>query len=366
MSEMNMTPEDLGEDLGFIKLDSTQRYFILDGQHRVMAAKHVLEEGIGVPGFKDEEVNVLLVSRNNNTEDEWREKYRRLFTSLNRYAKPTNTSTNIIMDEDDIFYIVTRMLVLNLSLFQFDGIPHENPYIEINSNRLDSGKSCFTTLETLAKFNEKVLTTNQNNRRYWGSGPKLAEYKQFRPTIEADDSPVIETVYQHLYLIWECILEILPELATKNYTSMRSHDAALDDPDASDHFLLWPIGLMDCFGELARECIDADGLDVNATKDQLLSALKPLGKLQWDLRKAPWNYLILVEKRTGKGIVDQPAKRVAHGTELCRLIMGVIEDDEESLESYKETSYDFLIDEEIEDREAWWEEILELKNHFNH
>ena len=47
--------------------------------------------------------------------------YRRLFSSLNRYARATDESTNIIMDEDDGIAILTRRLIAEHEFFQVDG-----------------------------------------------------------------------------------------------------------------------------------------------------------------------------------------------------------------------------------------------------
>ena len=52
--------------------------------------------------FENEEISVLMVIRpKDQAEDDWLVSYRRLFSSLNRYAKPTDRDTNIIMDEDE-------------------------------------------------------------------------------------------------------------------------------------------------------------------------------------------------------------------------------------------------------------------------
>ncbi len=55
-----------------------------------------------------------------DTHESFMQKYRRLFSNLNRYAKPTDQATNIIMDEDDTFAILTRRLITDKPFFQSD------------------------------------------------------------------------------------------------------------------------------------------------------------------------------------------------------------------------------------------------------
>ena len=52
-------------------------------------------------------------------------KYRKLFSTLNRYAKKTDGATNIILDEDDTFAILTRRLITDHEFFRWTG-PIEN------------------------------------------------------------------------------------------------------------------------------------------------------------------------------------------------------------------------------------------------
>ena len=72
------------------------------------------------PGFADEQLSVIVVVREHQSVDDalWLQRYRRLFSSLNRYAKPTDADTNIIMDEDDVVAIVTRRLITDHGFFR--------------------------------------------------------------------------------------------------------------------------------------------------------------------------------------------------------------------------------------------------------
>ena len=153
-------------DTGFVKFDRNQKYFILDGQHRLFAIRSVLEEPDlreRMPvNFLDQGINVLLVNKGvGEDQNVFKEKYRRLFTSLNRYAKSTNTETNIIMDEDDAYYILTRRLIQDSNIFKFNGSPDKNPHIDINSASIQQGASYLTSLGPLAQINEIILSNQK-------------------------------------------------------------------------------------------------------------------------------------------------------------------------------------------------------------
>ena len=115
-------------DYGILKFDGGEDYYALDGQHRVTSIKTLLDTtvegrnhlekiGVSVPeGFKDESVSVIIVTTPGDDEA-WRKKYRRLFSALNRNAKPVDKDTIIAMDEDDLFAILTRQLIQEHEFF---------------------------------------------------------------------------------------------------------------------------------------------------------------------------------------------------------------------------------------------------------
>ena len=99
--------------LGILRLDGTQTFFAIDGQHRVQGIKHALKNN---SELKQEEVSVIFVSHRNDPIG--MERTRRLFTTLNRYAKPVSKSEIVALDEDDILAITTRNLIEKHPLFQ--------------------------------------------------------------------------------------------------------------------------------------------------------------------------------------------------------------------------------------------------------
>jgi DNA sulfur modification protein DndB len=96
------------EKVGFITIDSGE-LIALDGQHRLMSIREVITSGANLGEYAtqvgDDEMCVLIIEFENPT------KTRRIFNKVNRHAKPTGRSDNIITSEDDGFAIVTRRLL---------------------------------------------------------------------------------------------------------------------------------------------------------------------------------------------------------------------------------------------------------------
>ncbi len=82
----------------------------LDGQHRLVALREVVKDGSSARGpYRDgvasDELCVVFIKH------ESLEKTRRIFNKVNRHARPTGPSDNIITNEDDGYCIVARWLV---------------------------------------------------------------------------------------------------------------------------------------------------------------------------------------------------------------------------------------------------------------
>ena len=104
-------------------------------------------------GFKNEEMSVIVVvPAEAESHEEFMERYRRLFGNLNRYAKPTDHVTNIIMDEDDVFAILTRRLITEHEFFQAPGRQKESVKIKTTKGEESQEHGLyFTSLETLVR-----------------------------------------------------------------------------------------------------------------------------------------------------------------------------------------------------------------------
>ena len=279
-----------GETFGELSFEVDPRYYALDGQHRLKAIQELLADPAGAPpGFSDEQLSVIVVVREHQTVDDdlWLQRYRRLFSSLNRYAKPTDEDTNIIMDEDDVFAIVTRRLITEHEFFRAPYPERKSFKVLTKGKNLQSQAPHFTSLQALYEMNKTLLMTWER-RRQWGRARDLKVYLQFRP-----DESEIDRYYKSLCNCWDGLLLAVPILR-ESPESMRTHN--LPDPnldDQQDHLLFWPIG-QELLAETARQLLDQSELGDDADVLAVEVALRPLAEVPWELHGSPWCYLLLV------------------------------------------------------------------------
>lgn len=105
-------PDDAIDRMGFLSLTGAETLFALDGQHRLAGIKQALKKS---PDLSDEQVAVIFVAHRSG--DEGLQRTRRLFTVLNKTAKPVLKGDVIALDEDDVMAICTRRLLNDCSYF---------------------------------------------------------------------------------------------------------------------------------------------------------------------------------------------------------------------------------------------------------
>ena len=283
--------QGLDEGFGVLTFRGDQEYYALDGQHRLRAIKTLIEreDGIQPPdGFANEEISVLIIVRQDRADAAFLQEYRRLFSSLNRWAKSTDHDTNIIMDEDDPFAILTRRLITEHEFFRWEGRHKESPRVKTKGKNINARDLQFTSLQTLYAMNEILLTTP---RREAGWGPdqfSTLEFKRFRP-----DEEYLDRLYQELEVYWDGLLTVFPELRQEPHT-MRRHDIEPgSDEEVADHLLFWPIG-QELFARICRRLLNnAIGGDQQPDANAVANALRQLHYLEWDLHRPPWKYFLL-------------------------------------------------------------------------
>ena len=347
----------IDEPFGVLTFDGGQKYYALDGQHRLKAIETLIKpsdpNSLEMPeGFLDEEISVIMIVRREARDHVFLQSYRRLFSSLNRWARPTNTDTNIIMDEDDTVAILTRRLVTDHEFFVWRGKPHESPLLKTQGKNLSSGDSYFTTLQTLYNMNEKLLLSAQRERM----GFHKREYKQFRP--QEDE---LDLMFSELVLYWDAMRQEL-DILNSDPTIMRDHDAAFGNPEGrSDCLLFWPIGqelLADVIRILlTRRLPDPDGPKI----EQVCSCIRVLSKISWELSQPPWFGLLLIEdpERRKRRMRNEDRKRaLVIAKKILLLQTGVDDYPTEDLAELKIAWHAMLIPRpDREEVDATWDAI---------
>lgn len=134
------------------------KLFALDGQHRLHALRTIVDgktkgprSGITIEGefrraVPDDELSVIFIPY------ETTEKARRIFNKVNRYAKPTSHSMNLLFSEDDGYAIITRCLI---------GVDDPDKFGGVDSRPLNLRSQDYRG-EHLIEMEKMTLSTNSN------------------------------------------------------------------------------------------------------------------------------------------------------------------------------------------------------------
>jgi DNA sulfur modification protein DndB len=366
----------LKDSFGVLRFDGNERYYALDGQHRLKAIGELTKAEspsyVNRPvGFENEEISVVLVvpGMSPGFEEnpvEFRRRFRRLFGHLNRYAKPMDMATTIIMDEDDSFAIVTRRLFEDHEFFKAVGPHKDSIVVETRAGKnMRANQVHFTNLETLYDVNERLLTSSYRKNNGWDdNNRKTDEFKRFRP---ADDE-TLDLLYGELSKYWTAILETFPVLRNEPF-KMRNHAVVgknkEDIGDDRDHLLFWPLGQL-LLADLVRNFFDQDGISETSTLDECKASLAPLRNVTWDLGQAPWRNLLLVPKND-KWVMRGDSGRVPSVNLGINILSTLFHPhfgaDEETLDSLKQNCAEYLVfgaseTDNVAALDNWWEESI--------
>lgn len=174
--EIKFTYED-GEtyQMGLLEFPGNHKIFPVDGQHRVEGIKAAIKEN---PELKDQRIAVIFIGHKND--EPGQQRTRRLFTTLNRYAKPVSLDDIIALDEDDSVAMVTRFLLEEYDLFTGKRVVFAKQKAIPSNN-----KEAITSIITLYQANLELLKVFYEQRFNKKLTPKLIEdYLKFRRPYE--------------------------------------------------------------------------------------------------------------------------------------------------------------------------------------
>jgi DNA sulfur modification protein DndB len=218
-------PNYLRGSIGFLKFEGTERMFAIDGQHRVAGIRQALRtnEDLG-----DEEVCAIFVAgvnqQHRSDDPEGYERTRRLFSTLNRYAKPVNLKDIIALDEDDTMAILTRELVETDPLF------HERVSIAQTKSIPVTNTRDLTTISTLYDALDKYFRK---------PGREWSNFKRLRPS-----EHVIDEYRQRTRDLWAACRDAFPPLQELADSPIDSQVAGKYRNRTGGHLLFRPIGLL--------------------------------------------------------------------------------------------------------------------------
>jgi DNA sulfur modification protein DndB len=243
---------------GFIRLAGTEEIFAIDGQHRVEGIKLALRLDV-LDEFTNDEQTVLFVSHKES--DSGRERTRRLFATLNKYAKPVSKGEIIALSEDDSFAIVTRQLVDS-----YPGLGSEFVPLLKNANLTSNDKRSLTSLITLYEVVKTVsLPSKSRRKRQLETGP---------PNLEQ-----ISELTKIAIAFWDALKKQFPEIAEVCSSAPDDELAGKFRHQSGGHLLFRPFGLT-AFAKAARVLMDR-GVTID-------SAVQLLTGSQMEISEDPW------------------------------------------------------------------------------
>ena len=105
--ELTNLKKNIIASVGFLTLRGDENLFALDGQHRLAGIKTAVADGLESDPY--DEVSVIFVAHRDTKGG--LERTRRLFTTLNKTARPVSKGDIIALDEDDVMAICVRRLI---------------------------------------------------------------------------------------------------------------------------------------------------------------------------------------------------------------------------------------------------------------
>lgn len=168
-------------DIGLLELTGGEKIFPVDGQHRVEGIKDALKSN---PELSKEKIPVIFIGHKKDTEG--MQRARRLFSTLNRYAKPVSMRDIIALDEDDSVAIASRELIDNHVLFS------EGRILDSKTKAIpDNHPTAFTSIITFYECNRELLKYYLKNievRNIDGNllkgNSKIEQFIKYRPDNE--------------------------------------------------------------------------------------------------------------------------------------------------------------------------------------
>lgn len=219
--------------LGLLDFPGKHKIFPVDGQHRVEGIKAALAEN---SQLKDTKIAAIFIGHKND--ENGMKRTRRLFSTLNRYAKPVTMDDIIALDEDDSIAIVTRHLLEGHPLFTGKRVTKSK-----NKAIPSEDKTAFTSIitmydcnwELLKKFRKKLKEEDPNPER---DNKSLEEYLKFRPSDK--DLDFFEDMCVDF---WSDLIDQFPDL--RFFIDDKSLEPALKYRNSIDggNLLFRPVGL---------------------------------------------------------------------------------------------------------------------------
>ena len=260
--------------LGLLDFPGKHKIFPVDGQHRVEGIKAAIAER---PELAETKIAAIFIGHKND--EDGMKKTRRLFSTLNRYAKPVTMDDIIALDEDDSIAIVTRNLLEGHPLFTGKRVTKSK-----NKAIPNDDKNSFTSIitmydcnwELLKKFRKIIKEKEPNPER---DNKSLGEYLKFRPS--ENDLALFENM---CWKFWEDLIKGFPYLL--DFINDKSLEPALKFRNSIDggDLLFRPVGLF----PFIQASIEIDKRTQKGSEE----IFKKFAKIDFSINKKPFRQVM--------------------------------------------------------------------------
>ena len=286
------------QDMGFITLPGKERLIALDGQHRLLSLKIAIRGLMGVPAgtkatpmlsdlqphpeLAADELSIILVEHTNTA------KIRKIFNKINKYAKQTSRSDNIITSDDDPYSVIIRRLIGGDGpLAPVEGIN----LVNWTSNTLSQRSKTLTTLSAAYSIAETILKDE-------GFSSK-----------RLPDDGRLEAAYQRVSSFWRVTLDTVQ--AFQDYLALTRADKPISSL-REENLLLKPVTQM----ALAHAALTAQRKGVAWE-----TVAGKLNSIDWSFTNELW-YNILVINRANKRMITGKDSIRGAGAVISYMILG--------------------------------------------
>jgi len=256
--------------MGILEFSGNHKIFPVDGQHRVEGIKAALARNTTLG---DEKITTIFIGHSNDNAG--MQRTRRLFSTLNRYAKPVSLRDIIALDEDDSVAINTRNLLEEFPLFREDRV------VDTKGKAIPvTNKTAITSIITLYQCNlelMKLFYLNIKNQK--ATTKKLKEYQKFRP-LESE----IEEFKEFMIFFWESFL--------RNFSMIENYVLNDDDSPAlpfrnneGGNVLFRPKGLL----PFVKACIEIKIRRTDISFDEIFNEIS---RYSLNLSDIPWEKVL--------------------------------------------------------------------------
>jgi len=260
--------------LGLLDFPGEHKIFPLDGQHRVEGIKASLQVN---PGLGSQQIAAIFVGHKND--EIGMRKSRRLFSTLNRYAKPVTMDDIIALDEDDSIAIATRELLETFDLFTSNKVTkNKNKAIQ------DNDKTSFTSIITLYDCNYQLLKLFRQSRKVESPDQQrdkrtLSEYLKFRP-----EEVEVELFIKFCTEFWTAFANSFNVI--QDYLKIETSNPASTFRNSTNggNLLFRPVGLY----PIVQAAIEIH----KRTLDDFQSIFARMNDIDFTLNQAPWRQVM--------------------------------------------------------------------------